>query len=497
MARTGAYLAMLVALVLGANAARAADFGTRDEAVAMVKRVQEKFRKNGPDATFAAITGKAREFHDRDLYPYVLNFDCVVQAHGTRKELVGKSLFEFRDQDGKFVARDTVEVAKTLGHGWTDFRWTNPQTGQVEAKSTYVEKLGDQYAVGVGIYKDEQVNGNTVAIISGSPSSDATYLQVAYDLAAVLNDGDNLRILPVVGIGGPQNIRDVRSLKGIDIGLTQTSILNNFRRSNELLGVRDNKIVYIAKLFNLEAHLLVRSDTTSLEQLQGKKVNLDELGSGTNYSMRDVFKRLGIKIEEVNMTQGEALEKLKSGEIAATALVAGKPAQSMTRLALTDGLAFLPIPYTKELGTNYLPATLNHDDYPDIIPEGQSVDTIADGAILIAYNWAKGTDHYQRVERFINALFPRIAEFQKPPHHVKWREVNLSSNLDGWSRFEPAETWLNNNRAEMSAIDQKRSQFNAFLESRGLSDPAPNQNDRLFEEFLRWSRAREAHPSSN
>jgi hypothetical protein len=139
----------------------------------------------------------------------------------------------------------------------------------------------------------------------------------------------------------------------------------------------------------------------------------------------------------------------------------------------------------------------NHDDYPDIIPEGQSVDTIADGAILIAYNWAKGTDHYQRVERFIIALFPRIAEFQKPPHHVKWREVNLSSNLDGWSRFEPAETWLNNNRAEMSAIDQKRSQFNAFLESRGLSDPAPNQNDRLFEEFLRWSRAREPHPSSN
>jgi cytochrome c len=180
----------------------AAEFGTRDEAIAMVKRVQEKFKKDGPDATFAAITGKAREFHDRDLYPHVLNFDCVVQAHGVRKELVGKSLFEFRDQDGKFVARDTVEVARTQGHAWTDFRWTNPQTDQVEAKSTYVERLRDDFAVGVGIYKDEQVNGNTVAIISGSPSSDATYLQVAYDLAAVLNDGDTLRILPVVGIGG-------------------------------------------------------------------------------------------------------------------------------------------------------------------------------------------------------------------------------------------------------------------------------------------------------
>jgi uncharacterized protein len=496
MIRSCICLVSFAMLALAASMTSAAEFGTRDEAIAMVKRVQEKFKKDGPDATFAAITGKAREFHDRDLYPYVLNFDCVVQAHGVRKELVGKSLFEFRDQDGKFVARDTVEVARTQERGWTDFRWTNPQTGQVEAKSTYVERLGDHFAVGVGIYKDEQVNGNTVAIISGSPSSDATYLQVAYDLAAVLNDGDTLRILPVVGIGGPQNIRDVRSLKGIDIGLTQTSILNNFRHSNELLGVKDEKIVYITKLFNLEAHLVVRSETTSLEQLQGKKVNLDELGSGTNYFVRDVFKRLGIKIEEVNMTQAEAVEKLKNGELSATVLVAGKPAQSMTRLKQADGLSFLPIPYTKELGANYLPSALTHDDYPEMIPAGQTVDTIADEAVLIAYNWPKGTDRYQRVERFVNALFPRIGEFQKPPRHIKWREVSLTSDLAGWARFEPAETWLNNHRPAATNA-QQRSQFNAAPNSRSDSRYAtetPEANERLFEEFLRWNRSREAHP---
>ena len=167
----------------------------------------------------------------------MLDYDCIVRAHAARKELVGQSLWEFRDQDGVYPARNTVEIAKTKGNGWTDYRWTIPKTNLVESKSTYVERVGDHYAVGVGIYKDEQVNRNTVSIISGSPSSDATYLQVAYDLADVLNDGENLRILPVVGIGGPQNIRDVRTLKGIDIGLTQTSILNNFCRANELLGV--------------------------------------------------------------------------------------------------------------------------------------------------------------------------------------------------------------------------------------------------------------------
>jgi uncharacterized protein len=484
--------AVIVALALLTFTANAAQFGTRDEAVAMVKRVQEKFKKDGAEATFGAVTAQQRAFKDRDLYVYIMNFDCVIQAHAARAELVGKSLYDFRDQDGVYPARNTVEVARTAGRGWIDYRWTNPKTNLVEAKSTYVEKLGDSYAIGVGIYKDEQVNRNTVSIISGSPGSDATYLQVAYDLAAVLNDGENLRIMPVVGVGGSQNIRDVRALKGIDIGLTQVSILNNFRRVNDTLGVSDDKIVYITKLFNLEMHLVGRSGITSVEQLKGQKVNLDELGSGTNYSMRDVFKRLGINIQEVNLPQTLALEKVKTGEIAATVLVAGKPTLSMSRLRLSDGFKFIPIPYSKPLTTDFLPTELTHDDYPDMIPAGQSVETIADNAILIAYNWPKNTDRYRRVETFINAFFPRIAEFAQPPHHVKWREVNLGATLAGWTRLESAETWLKSNGEK--AVAEERSQFRSFL-TRQTPNPANSPEvaanaDRLFDEYLKWVRAR-------
>ena len=488
--------ALVVAFALFTSTANAAQFGTRDEAVAMVKRVQEKFKKDGAEATFAAVTAQTRAFKDRDLYVYIMNFDCVIQAHAARSELVGKSLYDFRDQDGVYPARNTVEVAKTASHGWIDYRWTNPKTNLVEAKSTYVEKLGDRYAIGVGIYKDEQLNRNTVSIISGSPGSDATYLQVAYDLAAVLNDGENLRILPVVGVGGSQNIRDVRSLKGIDIGLTQVSILNNFRRVNETLAVNDDKIVYVAKLFNLEMHLVGRAGIKSIEQLKGQKVNLDELGSGTNYSMRDVFKRLGIEIQEVNMPQSLATEKVKSGEIAATVLVAGKPTLSMSRLRASDGIQFVPIPYAKPLSTDFLPTELTHDDYPDMIPAGQSVETIADGAVLIAYNWPKNTDRYRRVETFINTFFPRIGEFGQPPHHVKWREVNLAASLPGWTRLESAEAWLNSNNYK--PVAEERAQFKSFLALRGISNSerspeASAQADRLFDDYLKWVRARGVH----
>jgi TRAP-type uncharacterized transport system substrate-binding protein len=491
MFRTFSHLTAVVVVGLLGFTVNAAQFGTRNEAVAMVKRVQEKFRKDGAEVTFRAVTAKAKQFHDRDLYPFIYDLNGVNVAHGARTELVGKDLIDFKDQNGKFLIREMVGLAKGAGSGWVDYRWTNPMTMDVEDKSAYVEKMGE-YFVGVGVYKTEQVNENTVGIISGSPNSDDTYLQIAYDLAAVLNDGNNFRILPTVGIGGPQNIRDVRYLKGIDIGLTQTSILNNFRRSNEQLGVFDDRLVYIAKLFNEEIHVVARADVNSLEQLRGQKVNLDEKGSGTNYSMRDVVKRLAIGVEEVNMTQVDAFEQLKAGAIAATVLIAGKPARSMTTLKPADGLHFLPIPYSSALGDDYLPTKLTNDDYPAMIPPNQSIDTLAVGAVLIAYNWPKNTDRYQRVEKFVNAFFPRIAEFNQPPRHIKWHEVNLASTLPGWTRFEPAQAWLDSRHNQ--AISEERSKFNKLLVSSGIADsPAANaaQGDQLFEEFMKWRRARQ------
>ncbi len=480
-------LAVLAALAVAPPVAFAAEHGSRDEAVAMVRRVQKMFKTDGAAATFEAIRRKSPQFFDHDMYAYVLDLNGVVQANGATPAVQGKNIIDFRDQNGEYLVRDEMEICKGPGRGWVDFRWLNPSTKVVEDKSAYLERMGD-YCVGVGVYRTEQINENTVAIISGSPSSDDTSLQIAYDLAAVLGDGDNLRILPVVGIGGPRNIRDVRSLKGIDLGITQINILNSFRGSNEQLGSFDNKIVYIARLFNEEMHLVARSDINSLQQLQGMKVNLDEKGSGTSYSVRDVLKRLNIKVDEVRMTQAEAFVKLARGEIGATVLMAGKPARSMR--SLPEGLHFLPVPYSIALGDDYLPTKLTHDDYPETIPADQTVDTLAVGAVLIAYNWQKNTDRYRRVEKFVSSFFPRIADFREPPRHAKWREVNLGAKIPGWTRFEAAEAWLNSHMAGGAAVAEQQSQFQSFLTSRGVPAGSVSQ-EQLFQEFLKWNASRQ------
>ncbi len=148
MLRTLALFTLLLAC--GSAPAVAAEHGTRDEAVAMVKRVEVKFKNDGAAATFKAVTDKA--FNDRDLYPFIYTLDgtnCV--AHGANPALVGKNLIDLKDQDGKFLIRELAETAKN-GHGWVDYKWPNPLTKLIEAKSSYVERMGD-YFVGVGVYR--------------------------------------------------------------------------------------------------------------------------------------------------------------------------------------------------------------------------------------------------------------------------------------------------------------------------------------------------------
>jgi signal transduction histidine kinase len=144
---------LLLALTALTGSADAAEFGTKDEAVAMVKRVQAKFKADGAEATFKAVSDKTvAEFHDRDLYPFIYDMSGVNVAHGARPALIGKNLITLKDQDGKFLVRDMRDIARDKGNGWYDYKWPNPLNSKIEDKTSYVEKMGN-YWVGVGVYR--------------------------------------------------------------------------------------------------------------------------------------------------------------------------------------------------------------------------------------------------------------------------------------------------------------------------------------------------------
>jgi signal transduction histidine kinase len=131
----------------------AAEKGSKEEAVAMVKKAVALIKSDGKEKAFAAISDPANTtFHDRDLYIYIYDFNGVALAHGNNPKMVGKPLIGLKDNEGKLMIKEMVELAKTKGSGWVDFKWPNPVTKTVESKSGYVEKV-DDFLVGSGIYK--------------------------------------------------------------------------------------------------------------------------------------------------------------------------------------------------------------------------------------------------------------------------------------------------------------------------------------------------------
>lgn len=145
--------ALSLSMFAMSSTALAADKGTPDEAVAMVKKAVALIKADGKEKAFAAISDPANAtFHDRDLYIYVYDLNGVALAHGNNPKMVGKPLIGLKDNEGKPMIKEMVDLAKSKGKGWVDFKWPNPVTKAVEAKSGYIEKVDDML-VGSGIYK--------------------------------------------------------------------------------------------------------------------------------------------------------------------------------------------------------------------------------------------------------------------------------------------------------------------------------------------------------
>ena len=333
----------------------------------------------------------------------------------------------------------------------------------------------------------EKLNQNTVTVISGNPNG--SYLYLAYDMSAVLDDGTDLRVLPIIGKGGYQNVMDVLHLRGIDLCITQANILSYLKKTGEFGANIDARLAYITRLYNEEMHVLAGPGIKTLQDLSGKKVNFSDVGSGTQFSTRLIFGLLGIKSEELNMGQGDGFQKVKSGEIAATVLIAGKPTGSFGKFKLEPGMSLLPVPYTDALEQDYLPSRLTHEDYPSLIAQGSAVETIAIPSVLAVYNWPRDTDRYRRVALFIDAFFSKFAQFQKPPRHGKWKEANLAATLRGWRRFPAAEEWLARNADQPSAAAP--AAIDPAIVRAQAAKAAPNdpaEQERLFRQLMEWAK---------
>ncbi len=320
----------------------------------------------------------------------------------------------------------------------------------------------------------QRENNWTVGVAGGL--MDGTYLRWADEIGKVLDDGDQLRVLPTITRGAASNLDDLLYLRGIDVAFTQSDVFEYFRTERKTPHLED-RIRYIIRLPVAEFHILVRAEIKTLEDLRGKKIIFGPPGTSATLTGPIVFQRLNLPVEPVFIEFTTGYKMLLSGEAVGLLGSVSKPVDFWLKIPPNTGLAFADL---------YAVGEFTNADYPNLIPPGERIDTIAVPSVLAVYNWPKNSDRYRRVERFVQYLFNRWDKLTQPPFHPRWRDVNLAATVPGWTRFSVSEEMLR--RAPPGSGDQEIARdFETYMSRQVRAVPRNDaERDAVFRQFMLW-----------
>jgi TRAP-type uncharacterized transport system substrate-binding protein len=288
----------------------------------------------------------------------------------------------------------------------------------------------------------EKLNAWTVGIAGGL--LEGAPIRLATEIARAVDDGDNLYVLPIVTRGATENLNSLLYLRGVDMAIISADALEEYKIQVPYI---QQRIAYILNLFPSELHIFVRPEIKSLQDLAGKKVNFNTQGTAAAYSGPLIFGRLGLEVEKTFIPHPIALQQMRKGDIAAVVFITSKPIDAFVKGKWEPGFKFLPVEYGNRFEDYYLPATLESDEYPDLIQKGERIATLAVSTALVAFNWPEGSNRYRRVARFVDRLFGGIDKLQGPGFDPKWKTINLAATVPGLSRFPAAQEWLDRRAA--------------------------------------------------
>jgi len=287
--------------------------------------------------------------------------------------------------------------------------------------------------------QQEKMNAWTLGLAAGL--LEGAPIRLATEMSRVVDDGPNLHVLPIVTRGPTENLNSLLYLRGVDLAIINSDVLEEYRIGFPT--IREH-VTYLLGLFPSELHVFVRPEIKSLQDLAGKKVNFNTLGTAAAYSGPLIFSRLGIDVDKTFIPHPTALQQMRKGEndMAAVVFITTKPVDAFQRGTWGPGFKFLPLAYDSKFEDYYQPASLEAADYPALIKPGERVPTISVPTVLVAYNWPLGSNRYQRVTRFTDTLFSRIDKLQVAGFDPKWQSINLRAAVPGLKRFPAAEQWL-------------------------------------------------------
>ena len=267
-----------------------------------------------------------------------------------------------------------------------------------------------------------KLNEATVGLLA----ADASWLPQATDIGLALQHHEGLRVLPMVGQGTVQAIYDLVHLQGVDAAILPLDTLT-YAKAQGLLAGLEGKISYVARLQPLRWVLLAKRDVKDIAALHGKRIATGPTGSAGFVAGELLFNANDVAFSRLPVQGSAALSALLKGQ-ADGALVSAEDAAEIN----VDGNLFhlIPLNLPDSLAATYSPAILTHEELPQILEVGETVETVATPMAVMVFNWGKGSGQYRKLARFSAGLFADDTGLTL--------DTNLAAEIPGWSRHTAA-----------------------------------------------------------
>lgn len=294
----------------------------------------------------------------------------------------------------------------------------------------------------------------TLGIAVGSPSDLDSV--VAKDFTEILQTGQEtgpkgqmaVNLLPVPGLNGEQTIVDLLSRSGADLGVLPISILEQIGRDTSLGDLR-KKLAFINILPSQDILILAKDpDIVSVFDLANKPVFVGSANSNEDLISKRIFDIAEVMIKPVHDNSDTAINQLEDDKVAAIVVISspGTPIELLFGKArAVSNLHLASVPSYRFNGRSLLHVKLTHEDFPEFVPFGVTVDSIAASFVLMTADTNTKSQHYSLLENFVRLIFGRWNALSGSGQKSIWRDTELTTILPGWTRFTPAEQWVSRN----------------------------------------------------
>jgi hypothetical protein len=306
----------------------------------------------------------------------------------------------------------------------------------------------------------ETVGAGMVTVLTdgiAEPNGQATL--AVNELAERLRQIGRMRVLPIAGHGGAENVRDLLYLKGVDLAILNSDVLAYLDQARQYPDAR-RRLRYVTHLLDQKVYLLARKEFSTIEDLRGRRVFVPSRSSGSYTTAIALFGLLKIEVMLQWPGPDAVLGDAGFPDFDAALLLNSELARLRVGAQMREGFRLLPITLTRTLQQAYLPAVIEANEALGFALTERKLDTVAVSTLLTVFDWNASHGRFHNVKNFIAAFFKALPELRRQGSASVWQQLNINASPPGWTRHvaaDPGRLLRKAQQAELALVQRPQA----------------------------------------